>query len=479
MVRGGSNMNTGDLNSKRKKMSKKKKIILITVLSILAILIIGAVYLYFNFRNKIYTEYKPIEKKEESYSEVEGITNVLLIGTDGRTLDEPSRSDSIIIATLDNNNKKVKLSSVIRDTLVNIPEYGEYKINAAFMLGSMETDDEGKLKGAEGGAALLMQTIEENFNIHLDKYVIVNFWGFEDIVDEVGGIDVEVKDYEIDEVNKYIGEATGLNSPLLTEPGFQHLNGQQALAYARIRYVGNGGYERAERQNRVLSEVAGKFRKISPLKYVGLANTMANYVRTNIDIPDALNLAYTIYKLPALNIEQLQIPQIELIAGDRLYKDKGWCVLIDFEQNSKVLYDFIFNDKLPNAEEFDILQVQSIAAQYDAEEATYNSIYGINPEEYNDKEKEPVIDTVPNENKEEKPVEEESTEEKEKTKEEKSEEEKPPVQQNPPVQDEVPDEESPTEGTQGGAGETGNSNQPEATGNSNNVPTNSKPTNNQ
>ena len=166
------------------------------------------------------------------------------------------------------------------------------------------------------------------------------------------------------------------------------------------RYVGNGGFERADRQNRVLSEVAKKFRKINPLKYVSLANTVADYVRTNIDIPDALNLAYTIYKLPSLNIEQLQIPQNELIAGDRPFKDKGWSLLIDFEQNSKVLYDFIFNDKLPNVEEFDLFAVESIAAQYNAEEAAYNAIYNINPEDYDDRDKEPTVD--PNKNKEEK-----------------------------------------------------------------------------
>ncbi|WP_119865762.1 LCP family protein [Clostridium isatidis] len=384
----------------KKKMSKKMKIVITTIVVILAALLIGGISIYNNIRNKIYDEYVPEEKKEESYSEVEGITNVLLIGIDGRTLDEPSRSDSIIIATLDNNNKKIKLTSIIRDTLVKIPNYDEYKINTAFYLGSIEEDENGKPKGAEGGAALLMKTIEENFNLHLDKYVIVNFWGFEDIIDQLGGIDVEVKDYELDEVNKYIGETTGLNSPLLSEPGYQHLNGQQALSYARIRYVGNGGFERAERQNRVLSEVANKFREISPLKYVSLANTMANYVKTNIDIPLALNLAYTIYKLPSLNIEQLQIPQTELIAGDRPYKDKGWSLLIDFEQNSKVLYDFIFNDKLPNVEDFDLLAVQSLAAKYDAEEASYNAIYNINPEDYNDREKEVITD--PNKNSEEK-----------------------------------------------------------------------------
>lgn len=385
-----------DKDKKKKKISKKK-IIITTILVVLAAFLIAGVSIYNNLRNKIYDEYIPEEKKEESYSEVEGITNVLLIGIDGRTLDEPSRSDSIIIATLDNNNKKIKLTSIMRDTLVKIPDYDEYKINTAFYLGSLEEDENGKPKGAEGGAALLMKTIEENFNLHLDKYIIVNFWGFEDIIDELGGIDVDVKDYEIDEVNKFIGEVTGLKSPLLTEPGYQHLNGQQALAYARIRYVGNGGFERAERQNRVLSEIASKFREINPLKYVSLANTVADYVKTNIDIPLALNLAYTIYKLPALNIEQLQIPQTELIAGDRPYKDKGWSLLIDFEQNSKVLYDFIFNDKLPNVEEFDLLAVQNLAAQYDAEEAAYNAIYNINPEDYNDRDKEDIIDSGKNE----------------------------------------------------------------------------------
>lgn len=355
--------------SSKKKRKNKKKIILISILSVLAIFIATAWGYYNHIRNKIYVEYKPENKKEVSYNEVDGITNVLLIGTDGRTLDEPARSDSIIIATLDNNNKKVKLTSIMRDTLVDIPEYGENKINAAFAFGSSEEDDKGKLKGAEGGAALLMDTIEQNFDLHLDKYIIVNFWGFEAIIDQIGGIEVDIKDYEIDEVNKYIGEATGVNSPPITETGLQKVNGQQALSYARIRYVGNGNFERGERQSKVLHEVAKKLKEVNPLKYVGIANTLSEQVKTNIDIPEALNLAYTIYKLPSLDFEQLQIPQTELIARDNLYKDRGWCLLIDFEQNSKVLHDFIFNNKLPNPEEFDLLAVENVAAAYNAEEA--------------------------------------------------------------------------------------------------------------
>ncbi|MGG7142574.1 LCP family protein [Clostridium nigeriense] len=392
--------NEGLKKIKENKKKKKNigKIILLSILGVIAISIAVAVGYYNHIRNQVYVEYTPTPKNNVEYTEVDGITNVLLIGTDGRTTDEPARSDSIIIATLDNNNKKVKLTSILRDTLVNIPEYGEDKINAAFYYGALEEDDKGNLRGSEAGAALLMNTIEENFNIHLDKYIIVNFWGFESIIDEIGGIEADIKDYEIDEINKYIGESTGVNSPPITETGLQTLNGQQALSYARIRYVGNGGFERGERQNKVLLQVATKLKEVNPLKYVSLANTLSKQVKTNIDIPEALNLAYTIYKLPSLNFEQLQIPQTELIARDNLYKDRGWCLLIDIEQNAQIMNDFIFNDKLPNSDEFDLASVQSVAAMYNAEEARYNSVYNINPSDYNDKNsEEEVLPTPPKE----------------------------------------------------------------------------------
>lgn len=379
------NLKKDNKGLKRKKYSNKKIAIISIVSLVLAVLIASSI-IYFKIRGNIYTEYTREKVNELSYSEVKGITNVLLIGTDGRTLDEASRSDSIIIATLDNNNKKVKLTTIMRDTVVEIPGYGDDKINVAFALGCLEEDEDGNIKGTDGGVDLLMKTIEENFNLHLDKYAIVNFWGFEAIIDEIGGIDIDVKDYEIDEVNKYIGESTGVNSPMLENPGLQQLNGQQALSYARIRYVGNGDFERGQRQTLVLTKVAEKLKNINPIKYVSIANTMSNHVKTNIDIPQVLNLAYTIYRLPSLDISKLQIPQNELIARDDYYKDKGWCLLIDIEQNSKVLYDFIFNDKLPNPEDFDLQAVLNVAAHYDEKEARYNSIYNINPEDYNDRE---------------------------------------------------------------------------------------------
>lgn len=348
-----------------KKPVNKKKMAIIVSLSVLAVIIGSVVFGYQYVKSKIYVA--PSTKNQESkYKEVEGITNVLLIGTDGRTLDEASRSDSIMIATLDNNNKKVKLTSIMRDTLVEVPGYGEQKINAAF---------------AFGGPELLMETISNTFEFKLDQYVIVNFWGFESIIDAIGGIEVDVKDYEIENINEYIGESTETKSDPITKPGLQKLNGAQALSYSRIRTAGNGSYERTERQRRVLYEVAENLTKINPLKYPSVAKELSAHVRTNIDPIMALNYGYTMYKFPELKFEQLQIPNSEL-AEDRLYKDRGWVLLIDKKQNAKILHEFIFDDKLPNAEEFDYIARDDVFASYRADEERYNSSYGVTPADY-------------------------------------------------------------------------------------------------
>lgn len=344
----------------KKKMSKKTKII-ITISIILALLVGSVVFGYFYVRSKIYSNSDISDiTTEDSFEEVPGITNILLIGTDARDLNERARSDSIIIATIDNNTKKLKLSSIMRDTFVDIPGYGEQKINAALAL---------------GGPELLIKTIKENFNFTLDKYVMVNFWGFEDIIDGIGGIEVDVKDYEIPEINKYIGEVRDVKSPSLTTPGLQHLDGQQALAYARIRKVGNGSYERTERQRRVLDIVAEKMMDVSVVKYPGLLYDLLPSVKTNIEPLTLLNYAYTVSKFGELKFEQLQIPATELSQGG-LYRNKGWVLLTDKEQNGKILNDFIYNDKPYSSEDIDKDHFNSVMANYNALNNEYKQQHG-------------------------------------------------------------------------------------------------------
>ncbi len=338
--------NTQGRETKKRKMSKKKKV-LISVLSLLLLIIIGAGGAYMYIRGKVYDDSTKVQNVD--YKEQSGITNILLIGTDARKVDEAARADAIIIATIDSNHKKLKLTSIMRDTLVKIPGHGEQKINAAL---------------AFGGPDLLMQTIKDNFDLILNKYVMVNFKGFQSIINQVGGIDVDVHDYEIKELNKFIGEYEKNKSPKITKPGMQHLDGQQALAYARIRKVGDGDYERTERQRRVIDLVTQKFKDLSVLKYPSVMSDLLPYVKTNIEPAMILNYAYTVSKFPSLKFEQLRIPVSEDISWGGLYKAKGWVLIVDKEQNAKMMHDFIFDDIKPTSKSYSISKWKDKLATY-------------------------------------------------------------------------------------------------------------------
>ena len=354
------------MSRKKKNWSTTKKVVLSLVM-VLVILIGTVLGFYKHIKNKIYVKKEPsISNNDSEFKEVEGITNVLLIGVDARDLDEPCRSDSMIIATLDNNNKKVKLTSLFRDTLVDIPGHGEAKLNAAYML---------------GGPELLMKTVKETYNVSIDKYIIINFWGFETIVDYIGGIEVDVKDYQLEELNKYIGESTGGNDCPVEKAGIQTLNGKQALSYARIRYNVGDEYETTDRQREVIFKVIEKLQNTKPSKYLGIMNTMLEYIKTNIDPLEALNMAYTIYKLPSLDVEQLQIPLVAL-SETRNYKELGSVFLMDRLQNASILYNFIYENKYPNEEEFNYDSLKTELQKYANQESVYNKMYDINPNDY-------------------------------------------------------------------------------------------------
>ena len=374
------------MNKDKKKYSLRNRIIISTISIVLAV-VVGVVIGYYSYvKSKIYAEpseieVKTVEKKNEEevdYEEVEGITNVLLVGTDARDLKESARADSIIIATLDNNNKEIRLTSLFRDTLVDIDGYGPYKLNAAM---------------AFGGINLLKDTIQETYNINIDKYIIINFWGFEAIIDQMGGLEIDVKDYQLDELNKYIGETTGGNDCPVTESGLQLLNGKQALSYARIRKGVGDEFERTERQREVLFKVAEKLRETKPTKYLGIMNSMLDYINTNIDLLDALNMAYTIYKFPSLETKQIHIPVTEL-ADDMNYGGEiGWVFIMDREQNTEILHDFIFNGIEPDESKFDYNSLREALNEYktgewiDEYESDYensNSDNNIDYEKYQD-----------------------------------------------------------------------------------------------
>ncbi|KEI18452.1 LCP family protein [Clostridium haemolyticum] len=334
-----------------KKISIKK--IIFSIFMILVVVLTGVCgYLYWSFKNNTYIKNNYLSKEdkheEDNYEEVDGISNILLIGNDARNLNEKSRSDAILILSIDNINKNLKLISIMRDSYVEIPGYGEQKINHAL---------------AYGGPELLKDTIEKNFNLKLHDYGIINFNGFQELVDIIGGLDINVSEIERKEMNKFIPEVNPKDPHLVKKAGMQHLDGQQVLSYSRIRKIGNGDYDRTERQRGVISLIIDKLKDTNVLKYPILASKLFPYIKTNMDIGEILNYAYTVYKIGSFTPEQMLIPVPE-ITGPQIINGKGWVVLMDKEQNAQIMHDFIFNNKRYNSKSLDYNSFKKAMEKY-------------------------------------------------------------------------------------------------------------------
>jgi LCP family protein required for cell wall assembly len=260
-----------------------------------------------------------------SISNQSGVDNIILAGTDSRSKETDSRTDSIMMATIDRTNKEVKLTSFMRDMFVPIPGYKKnYKINTAFFL---------------GGPDLLIETLNKNFNVNAGYYITIDFSAFKALVDRFKGIDIDVKEYEIDQMNKYIKEENWGNPEFVKVAGLQHLNGQQVLSYCRIRKAGNNDYERTERQRRVLTLLIQKARKESIFSLPGLLSAILPYIKTNIPSSKLLAFGISAYKFGSTPVSTIRIP------ADKMYSNQtigGQDVIVpDFQKNTDLLSQFI------------------------------------------------------------------------------------------------------------------------------------------
>lgn len=349
--------------------SKKQKITIFSLLAILILIASVVGFFIFRFYNHSYegnTNPAKVNTVDEDikFKEVPGITNILLLSSDARPGEDVSRSDSIMILTIDNINKKLKVTSLMRDMLVKIDGHGEEKLNHAF---------------AYGGPTKTIETIQNNFGIKLHNYVIVDFNAFVKVIDAINGIEVTIKDYELDELNKYILDGGGSEKDLLPAPGTYNLNGYQALSYARIRKVGNGEYERTERQRAVLQIALEKVKDMSTVKLVSLLNELFPYVKTNISLGNAMDYGFTalnVGKNCNFEIEQFRVP-IDSISKGGIIDNKGWVFVIDKVETSKALQEFIFNDNKnyePDTSNFDSI-IEQYFNDYDIKDDTTHPDY--------------------------------------------------------------------------------------------------------
>lgn len=303
----------------RSKMSKTKKVLLIVFATIFALVLAGGIYIYGYF-NSTMNKMEKMNVNEENLNVTEGksgdIVNIALFGIDAEE-GSTGRSDAIMILTLDSMHNKIKLTSIMRDSYVNINGYGMDKINHAY---------------AYGGPELAIRTLNENFGLNIVDFMSVNFTSMPAIIDQLGGVDIEITDEEV---------STG-QIPGITAAGLHNLSGEQALAYSRIRYASGNDFKRTERQRTVLNALLVKMVKQPVTSYPGYINQLAPYITTSLDNQKMIDLVAEYGSLAKQGIRQNRFPldgqaQGQLIEG-------VYYLVFDIPATRDILDQYIFED---------------------------------------------------------------------------------------------------------------------------------------
>ena len=257
--------------------------------------------------------------------------NILLLGTDSRTEEHYSRTDTMIVLSINSKTSQMKLTSIMRDIWIQIPGYGGQKLNAACVY---------------GGPELTIRMINENFRLNIQKYALVNMQCLVQIVDSLGGIELDVTPAESSAIRrlnassagakdgsgKYISDAVPAGENVL-------LNGKQVLAYSRIR-KSDSDYARTSRQRNVLVAIAKKMQSVNLLRLTSIVTTALQYVETNLGFNEIMDIASVGTKADLSKLSEFRIP------ADGTY-DSGmygntWCIKPDFEANKTALHEFIY-----------------------------------------------------------------------------------------------------------------------------------------
>lgn len=321
----------GSMNKRKKKKKSKFKRFLFGLL--VFALIIGGIWYFMVGSVYNQMDYKREETLVNEPMKEEGVTNILLIGNDSREEGDDGRSDAMILLSISNKTKTIHMTSLLRDMYVEIPGREGNRLNAAY---------------AYGGPSLLLDTIEQNLGITVNRYVLVNFQAFASLVDAVGGVDLELSNEEVKWVNAYLNEYNLLEGREITTDyldeslsGMIHLNGPQALAYCRNRYIGTD-FERTNRQRKVLAAITGKLPAAVATNSKELIGSLFPHLTTNMTQSECYSLSFSASKFLTYDIIQSSIP----IEGS--YQNatiRGMSVLeVDYEMNKAYIRQNIYGE---------------------------------------------------------------------------------------------------------------------------------------
>ncbi len=337
-----SDARKNEVKRKKAKRRKKKRIItlILMVFLVLILVFLGSIILNFSKMKRtkldstnlgISDKFKVSENNTSTYKDV---INIAFFGLD-ENVDNIQRSDAIMIGTLDPINNKIKITSLMRDSYVNIPDPGPGydKLNHAY---------------AYGGPELAIKTINKNFDLNITDYISVDFSEMEDIIDALGGIDMEMSQTELENVNDYLDTvytAAGKTPKHVSfnNEGKVHMTGYEALGYTRIRGTEGGDFDRTQRQRKIMNEIFNNISSAGIGKLAVMMNKLVPFVETSLTNTEIVNLGTQVISMNSRNLEQQRFPRDEYsensIINDIYY------LTFDEDTARKEIYEYLFNDK--------------------------------------------------------------------------------------------------------------------------------------
>lgn len=301
------------------------------ILCLLAVLAVGgySAWLYFQLERQPTNTSSYVEQPENApnweIASRKDVFNLLLIGADRNRDDSNGRSDTMMLVSIDRTNRKLRLVSFLRDMYLDIPTVGYERLNAAF---------------AYGGAALTMQTIENYFRVEIDKYMQTDFENFEKIIEQMGGVDVELSQEEADFMNTEKGWEL--------QAGVQHLNAEEALFFSRIRNL-DSDFGRTGRQRQMVLCMIDTFMQLPVSQKLTTLSGYLPYVTTNLSYTDLLSLGLLAVQYSEYEVETMYIPdagtyepiEVELngVSGNQVLQP-------DIEENARRLRVFLYGEEM-------------------------------------------------------------------------------------------------------------------------------------
>lgn len=315
---------------KKAKKCRKHRFLRFAAALVAVIIVLTSSFIYLLAAASGYTKEDLEENKYISSSQLSSspaVTNILLMGVDGSS-GGSQRSDSMILVSIDMAHRKIKLTSFLRDSWVTIPSKDKMaKLNAAY---------------SYGGAQLAVDTLEYNFGIDIDHFAVVDFEMFTQIIDKLGGVDVEVTEKEAKFINRTTRHTVESGESV-------HLDGAKALVYCRIRKL-DTDYMRTYRQRKVISALIDKAKRTPVTKLISIMRDIFPLITTDLSPLEITGLAYKGgLSVLLFDIEQTRVP-LENQSDDGMHNGQ-WTEVLDFDAVREYLYDFIYTDKIDTSEQ--------------------------------------------------------------------------------------------------------------------------------